>query len=83
MKYTKNTVSRKTRRDTSLHRHLDARRKVRHNYRRIFGGWQLASRVSKEESQTKFDALVNSFEFYLEPELGRRAAFFTDTTALR
>lgn len=49
----------------------------------FFDGWHLASQMNKGDveyspSVSEFDARVNNFEFYLEPELGRRAAFFID-----
>lgn len=49
----------------------------------FFSGWHLAQRIEKTEDRNDFDSWINNFEFYLEPELGKRAAFFTDTTALR
>lgn len=42
----------------------------------FFSGWNLAHTFKKDEDHQDFDSYVNSFEFYLEPELGKYAAFF-------
>jgi len=43
----------------------------------FFTGWALASEISiQKEHGRDFDKLINSFEFYLEPELGRRMAYY-------
>lgn len=50
----------------------------------FFGGWHLAFETSKTECLLKsgyepeceFQSRVNNFEYYLEPELGSRAAFY-------
>jgi hypothetical protein len=47
------------------------------NSHHFFGGWHLmhcADPTGREPGD--FDRLANSFNFYLEPELGNRVAFF-------
>lgn len=39
----------------------------------FFNGWHLACQINKEH---EFDTQLNSFLFYLDPELGRYARFF-------
>lgn len=41
----------------------------------FFGGWHLAFRI-EVQSRAEFDRSLNAFLFYLEPELGNRAAIF-------
>ncbi len=44
----------------------------------FFGGWHLACTLSDEATATfeSFETVLNSFHFYLDPELGTRAAFY-------
>lgn len=45
----------------------------------FFGGWRLAHTIDPKrlaEEDVSFDSYVRNFEFYLDPELGDRAAFF-------
>ena len=50
----------------------------------ILGGWALGCRISKEvgpqhlPGESDFDARVRNFEWYLERELGRRAAYYQE-----
>lgn len=47
----------------------------------FFSGLYLARRIQKDSekiSNRLFDDVINSFEFYLERELGRRAAYYID-----
>lgn len=42
----------------------------------FFGGWHLASKV-RADTLEEFINHKNAFEFYLEPELGNRAAIYS------
>lgn len=45
----------------------------------ILDGWHLGCRIAKNEFDNgSFDAHVAQFEFYLERELGRRAAYYQE-----
>ena len=41
----------------------------------FFGGWHLASEV-RADTLEEFIKYKNAFEYYLEPELGNRAAIY-------
>lgn len=41
----------------------------------IFQGWNLGCDIVKSEDTPDFDALLNSFSFHMEPELGRYVKF--------
>lgn len=41
----------------------------------FFGGWYLAARIEKD-TLADFECSYNSFNFYLEPELGNRVAIY-------
>jgi len=53
----------------------------------FFKGWHLAHTLDPKEkyregSGAEFDVIANSFNSYLEPELGSRPAFFVDKEVL-
>jgi len=48
----------------------------------FFGGWHLACRLDGLNRED-FDRSINSFLFYLDPELGTRAVIFVRPSAIR
>lgn len=50
----------------------------------FFGGYHLAHKVEPSIlKETDFDSYVRNFEFYLDPELGDKTAFFVSTSDLK
>jgi len=55
----------------------------------FFGGWGLASEKSKPiepeayPGETSFETILNRAQFYLEPELGSRIAFYVRVEYLK
>ncbi len=52
------------------------------NAHHFFGGWHLAYRADPGHDRS-FDVIANAFSFHLEPELGRRPAFFVMGESLK